>query len=276
MRRHTFTTSPVSARHSTPHHDTPISLVDSIRVVLLLIVPVAATGATLITIKIDRDKTRADFASVLASPLLTIQRAGAELQRDDSRVHIERAAKQGTLRFENCNARLPLATNGKRMARRASDMLATANELCAANNDAGHRLLFWFSRLMISPRETAPLFRAFGEAMQLPPGDELILVSGVASIRAHNTRCSEDRRLSSRTPPPPALTLPGAGASGDRPDLPADDWTALSLTAPVAAAAIGSVVGPPAGERASMPNSRVHPKSKHEAHVRSPAKQVQP
>jgi hypothetical protein len=266
--RLTFATSPVSARHSTPHHDTPISLVDSIRVVLLLIVPVAATGTTLITIKIDRDKTRADFASVLASPLLTIQRAGAELQRDDSRVHIERAAKQGTWRFENCNARLPLATNGKRMARRASDMLATANELCATNDDAGRRLLFWLSRLMISRQETASLFRASGEAMKLPPG--------VASIRAHKARCFEDRRLSTRTSPPPALTPPGAGASGDRPDLPADDWTALSLTAPVAAAAIGSVVGPPAGERASMPNSRVHPKSKHEAHVRSPAKQVQP
>jgi hypothetical protein len=229
----------------------------------------AETGTTLITIKIDRDKTRADFASVLASPLLTIQRAGAELQRDDSRVHIERIAKQGTLRFEDCNAHLPLATNGKRMARRASDVLATANDLCATNNDAGHRLLFWLSRLMISRQETAPLFPASGEAMQLPPGDELILVSGVAPIRAHKARCFEDRRLSSCTPPPPALRLPSAGASGDRPDLPADDWTAPSLMAPVAAAALGSVVG-------HMPNSRVHPKSKHEANVRSPAKQVQP
>ena len=223
----------------------------------------------MITINIERDKTRADFASVLASPWLAIPRAGAELQRDGSRVHIERAAKQGTLRFENCNARLPLATNGKRMARRASDVLATANELCATNDDAGHRLLFWLSRFMISRQETASLFRASGEAMQLPPGDELILASDVAPIRAHKARCFEDRRLSRRTPPPPALTLHGAGASGDRPDLPADDWTALSLTAPVAAAAIGSVVG-------HMPNSRVPRKSKHEAIVRSPAKQVQP
>jgi hypothetical protein len=227
----------------------------------------------LITIKIDRDKTRADFASVLASPLLTIQRAGAELQRDDSRVHIERAAKQGTLRFENCNARLPLATNGKRMARRASDVLATANELCATNDDAGHRLLFWLSRLMTSRQETASLFRASGEAMPLP--------SGVASIRAHKACCFGDRRLSGRTPPPPALTPPdadvsGAHVSGDRPDLPADDWTALSLTAPVAAAAIGSVVGPPAGERADMPRSRATRQGNQEAAVRSPAKQIQP
>jgi type IV secretion system protein VirD4 len=129
---------------------------------------------------------------------------------------------------------------------------------------------------MTSRQETAPLFRASGAVMQLPPGDELVLASDVAPIRAHKARCFEDRRLSSRAPPPPALTLPGAGASGDRPDLPADDWTAPSLTAPVAAAAIGSVVGTPGAERADMPNSRGSRKSKHEANARSPAKQVQP
>jgi hypothetical protein len=267
--RLTFATSPVSARHSTPHHDRPISLVDSIRVVLFLIVPVDRTGAALITINIERNKTRADFASVLASPRLAIQRAGAELRRDDSRGHIERLTRQATSRFENCDARLPFVTSAERPAQCVPNALGTATELCATNDDAGHRLLFWLSRLMTSRQETAPLFRASGEAMQLPPGDELIRVSAVTPIRAHKARCFEDRRLPSRTPPAPALTLPGAGASGDRPDLPADDWTALSLTPPVAAAAIGSVVG-------HMPNSRVHPKSKHEANVRSPAKQVQP
>jgi hypothetical protein len=35
-----FSPSPVSARHSTPYRDRPISLVDSIRVVVFLIVPV--------------------------------------------------------------------------------------------------------------------------------------------------------------------------------------------------------------------------------------------
>ena len=61
--------------------------------------------------------------------------------------------------------------------------------------------------------------------------------------RACETRYVENRRLSSPTIPPPALTPPCAGTSGDRPDLPADDWTAPSIAEPVAAAAIGLVAG---------------------------------
>jgi len=70
--------------------------------------------------------------------------------------------------------------------------------------------------------------------------------------RARETRCVENRRLSSPTIPPSALTAPCAGTSGDRPDLPADDWTAPSAAKPVAAAAIGSVVGSFAGAGAAM------------------------
>jgi len=52
--------------------------------------------------------------------------------------------------------------------------------------------------------------------------------------------------------PPPALRPPSADTSGDRPDLPADDWTVPSTAEPVAASAIGSVVGPFAGAAAAM------------------------
>ena len=61
--------------------------------------------------------------------------------------------------------------------------------------------------------------------------------------RARKMSRVENRRLSRPTIPPPALTLRCAGTSGDRPDLPADDWTAPRTAEPVAAAAIGSVVG---------------------------------
>jgi type IV secretion system protein VirD4 len=46
-----------------------------------------------------------------------------------------------------------------------------------------------------------------GEIMQLPPQDELVLVSGCAPIRASKARYFEDPRLSARilpTPPRPA------------------------------------------------------------------------
>jgi hypothetical protein len=62
----------------------------------------------------------------------------------------------------------------------------------------------------------------------------------------HALACDfDDRRLSIQPLSPPAQTAPiGAGDSGDRPDLPADDSQAPPpRTAPVASAAIGSVVG---------------------------------
>jgi hypothetical protein len=68
--------------------------------------------------------------------------------------------------------------------------------------------------------------------------------------RARETRCVKNRQLSSPTIPPPAPP-PCAGTSGDRPDLPADDWTAPSTAEPVAAAAIVSVVGSFAGAGAA-------------------------
>jgi hypothetical protein len=69
--------------------------------------------------------------------------------------------------------------------------------------------------------------------------------------RARETRCVENRQLSSPTIPPPAPP-PCAGTSGDRPHLQADDWTAPSIAEPVAAVAIGSVVGSFAGAGAAM------------------------
>jgi type IV secretion system protein VirD4 len=82
-----------------------------------------------------------------------------------------------------------------------------------------------------------------GEVMQLPPSDELVLVSGIPPIRARKARYYEDIRLKGRVLQPPALTTTGAGTSGDRPVPHADDWTTLPLPDPGAAAAGGSVAG---------------------------------
>jgi hypothetical protein len=63
--------------------------------------------------------------------------------------------------------------------------------------------------------------------------------------------CVENRQLSSPTFPPPAPP-PCVGTSGDRPDLPADDWIAASTAERVVAAAIGLVVGSFVGAGAPM------------------------
>jgi type IV secretion system protein VirD4 len=154
---------------------------------------------------------------------------------------IEKAYGPNNSILDNCHVRVAFATNDERTARRVSDALGTATELRAMRNYAGHRLSPWLGHLMVSRQETARHLLTPGEVMQLPPGDELILISGIPPIRAHKARYYEDRRLKSRVVPPPALVGDSAGTPGDRPAAQADDWTARPVSDPVAAAPGGPV-----------------------------------
>ena len=58
---------------------------------------------------------------------------------------------------------------------------------------------------MVSRQETARPLLTPGEVMQLPPADELLLVSGMHPIRAKKARYYEDPRLSERILSPPVL-----------------------------------------------------------------------
>jgi type IV secretion system protein VirD4 len=77
---------------------------------------------------------------------------------------------------------------------------------------------------MVSRQETARPLLTPGEVMQLPPADELVLVSGLAPIRAKKLRYYEDRNFRGRLIPPPELVQ---GAYADRPKPRPDDWTGL-------------------------------------------------
>ena len=126
---------------------------------------------------------------------------------------IERAYGPNHAILDNCHVRVAFATNDERTARRVSDALGMATELRAMKNYAGHRLSPWLGHLMVSRQETARPLLTAGEVMQLPPTDELVLVSGVPPIRAKKARYYEDRRLSARIMPPPSLGQ-GASAAG--------------------------------------------------------------
>ena len=134
---------------------------------------------------------------------------------------IEKAYGPNHAILDNCHVRVAFATNDERTARRVSDALGTATELRAMKNYAGHRLSPWLGHLMVSRQETARPLLTAGEVMQLPPGDELVLVSGISPIRAKKARYYEDRRLAARIMPPPSL---GAGGFGDRPVPRPCDW----------------------------------------------------
>ena len=78
---------------------------------------------------------------------------------------------------------------------------------------------------MVSRQETARPLLTPGEVMQLPPAEELLLVSGIHPIRAKKARYYEDRRLSERILSPPVL----GKHIGKGTDMTADDWRALPL-----------------------------------------------
>ena len=117
---------------------------------------------------------------------------------------IEKAYGQNNAILDNCHVRVSFATNDERTAKRVSDALGTATELRAMKNYAGHRLSPWLGHLMVSRQETARALLTPGEVMQLPPDEELVLVSGCQPIRAHKARYYADRRFASRVVPPPS------------------------------------------------------------------------
>jgi type IV secretion system protein VirD4 len=138
---------------------------------------------------------------------------------------IEKAYGANNSVLDNCHVRVAFATNDERTAKRVSDALGTATELRDSTNYAGHRLSPWLGHLMVSRQETARPLLTPGEVMQLPPADELLLISGVHPIRARKARYYEDRRLSERILPPPIL----GKHIGKGTDMTADDWRALPL-----------------------------------------------
>jgi type IV secretion system protein VirD4 len=128
--------------------------------------------------------------------------------------------------------RVSFATNDERMAKHVSDALGTANELRAMKNYAGHRLSPWLGHLMISRQETARPLLTPGEVMQLPPDDELALVSGSAPIRAKKVRYYEDPELKARIFPPPTVFSPRSRPPGEAPlEANEGDWAGAVISA---------------------------------------------
>lgn len=137
---------------------------------------------------------------------------------------IEKAYGEHNSILDNCHVRVAFATNDERTARRISDALGVATEQRAMRNYAGHRLAPWLAHVMVSRQETARPLLTQGEVMQLPSTDELVLISGLAPIRARKLRYYEDRNFRGRVAPPPALDHDGYV---DRPEPRADDWSGL-------------------------------------------------
>ncbi|QXX76136.1 conjugal transfer protein TraG [Methylovirgula sp. HY1] len=135
---------------------------------------------------------------------------------------IEKAYGPNNSILDNCHVRVSFATNDERTAKRVSDALGTATELRAMRNYAGHRLSPWLGHLMVSRTETSRPLLTPGEVMQLPPADEIVMVSGTPPIRANKARYYEDARFRERILSPPRLATYEPGRQ-------ADEWTGRPL-----------------------------------------------
>lgn len=135
---------------------------------------------------------------------------------------IEKAYGEHNAILDNCHVRVAFATNDERTAKRISDALGTATEQRAMRNYAGHRLAPWLAHVMVSRQETGRQLLTPGEVMQLSSDEEIVLVSGLAPIRARKLRYFRDRNFAARVTPAPKLV------QGRYPDCPkprGDDWS---------------------------------------------------
>jgi type IV secretion system protein VirD4 len=134
---------------------------------------------------------------------------------------ISKAYGENNSILDNCHVRVAFSSNDERTAKRISDALGTATEQRAQRNYAGHRLAPWLSHVMVSRQETARPLLTPGEVMQLPPSDELVLVSGLAPVRAKKLRYYEDENFTGRLATAPVLSVTGLM---DRPPARTNDW----------------------------------------------------
>jgi type IV secretion system protein VirD4 len=88
---------------------------------------------------------------------------------------------------------------------------------------------------MVSRQESARALLTPGEVMQLPPHEEIVMVSGHAPVRAQKLRYFDDQNFKPRIVAPPALD----GATyRDSPPARPDDWSQLPV--PTAANSVSS------------------------------------
>ncbi|WOR14387.1 conjugal transfer protein TraG [Hyphomonas sp. FCG-A18] len=120
---------------------------------------------------------------------------------------IEKAYGPNNAILDNCHVRIAFSTNDERTAKRISEALGTKTQLRSQKNYTGHRLAPWLSHMMVSRQETQRALMTPGEVMQMPPSNEIVMVSGCPPFLAKKLRYFEDRNFTERILPPPAASL---------------------------------------------------------------------
>ncbi len=116
--------------------------------------------------------------------------------------------------LDNCHIRVTFAANDERTARRISEALGTATEQRRVENFSGRRTLPWLTHMSTARHETARPLLTAGEVMQLPPGEAIVLASGLSPIRALKLRHYADANFAERLLPAPETEAPSPSADG--------------------------------------------------------------
>lgn len=183
---------------------------------------------------------------------------------------IEKAYGEHNSILDNCHVRVAFATNDERTAKRISEALGVATEQRSMRNYAGHRLAPWLAHVMVSRQETPRPLLTTGEVMQLPATDELVLVSGLAPIRAKKLRYYQDRNFTRRLLLPPVLA---EDAYADRPKARPDDWSGLMRSPD--ARLVGAEDHALAESEEGGPEQQRHPSLEAQAAKPEPPKQLE-
>ena len=95
---------------------------------------------------------------------------------------------------------------------------------------------------MVSRQESARALLTPGEVMQLPPHQEVVMVSGHAPVQAQKLRYFEDQNFQLRVVPPPAVS---GAVYCDRPASRPDDWSQLPIPSAVTTDVAGLATADP-------------------------------
>ncbi|HEX6956358.1 MAG TPA: IncP-type conjugal transfer protein TraG [Ferrovibrio sp.] len=134
---------------------------------------------------------------------------------------VAKAYGENSAILDNCHIRIVFACSNEQTAKRISDSLGTATQSRQQRNLAGPRLALWLPHTAVSQQEVARPLLTPGEIMTLAPSDELVLVTGLAPIRASKLDYRRDANFRCRLLRPPRLTRPAPQAAGSR-----NDWAA--------------------------------------------------
>jgi type IV secretion system protein VirD4 len=106
---------------------------------------------------------------------------------------------------EGCHIKVFYAVGDERTAKRVSDLVASTTQMRKVTGYTGKRWAWWFDRTSVSASEAERPLLTVGEALQLDPTEEIVVVNAAPPIRAAKIDLYQTPELMALMLPPPEL-----------------------------------------------------------------------